>query len=410
MPVTTRPLTKDERRLLAAAQLNTMDLTPYFAHALFKMQPVAAEGLGTFAVDRGWRLYIDPMTLQEWGPRPAGAVLAHEIGHLLREHADRGLDVGAQNYPDLWNLATDAAINEHLIAAGIPLPGGVTPTNLGLWDNGVEEDYYRALRDRAKSTPAAQPGDNGNEAGCGSGAGAPPADWELDSGDSSAPALSDAAQNIARRQVAEAIEGAATTQPGSVPAALRRWAEQALAPPQVDWRRQLRSAVRRAVTWTKEGQADYTYARPGRRRIPGVITPSMHTPQPTIAVVIDTSGSMQPAHLSAALREVAGITRTTRSRGLTVVSVDTQATVTENVVNPSAINLTGGGGTDMRIGIEAAQAHRNRPDSIVVVTDGFTPWPATPTPQRLIAVIVSPTPKNGPPAPPWATTIHVTTD
>ena len=37
-------------RLAAAEQM------PYFARALFAMQPAAEPGLGTFAVDRHWRL------------------------------------------------------------------------------------------------------------------------------------------------------------------------------------------------------------------------------------------------------------------------------------------------------------------------------------------------------------------
>ena len=63
MNPTIRALTDDERRALAAARLVAVESAPYLAHALFTARPVAAEGLATFAVDRHWWLYVDPVTL-----------------------------------------------------------------------------------------------------------------------------------------------------------------------------------------------------------------------------------------------------------------------------------------------------------------------------------------------------------
>jgi len=41
------------------------------------------------------------------------------------------------------------------------------------------------------------------------------------------------------------------------------------------------------------------------------------------------------------------------------------------------LRLQGGGGTDMGVGIAAAGQLRPTPKIIVVLTDGFTPWPDT---------------------------------
>lgn len=122
-----RPLTADERRMLAAARLVAVESAPYLAHALFSVRPLAAVGLATFAVDRFWRLYVDPATLAEWGPQVAGAVLLHEACHLIRDHAGRADSLPGPVDHDRWNLATDAAINDDLIRAGLPSPSGSSP-------------------------------------------------------------------------------------------------------------------------------------------------------------------------------------------------------------------------------------------------------------------------------------------
>ena len=49
-----------------------------------EFQLAAAEGLGTVAVHRGWRPYVDPATLVGWGSALADGALVPEIGHLVR--------------------------------------------------------------------------------------------------------------------------------------------------------------------------------------------------------------------------------------------------------------------------------------------------------------------------------------
>ena len=72
----------------------------------------------------------------------------------------------------------------------------------------------------------------------------------------------------------------------------------------------------------------------------------------------------------------------------------------------SGIRLTGGGGTDMRVGIDAAAGLRPEPNVIIVLTDGDTPWPERPPPRsRLVCAVISPDPPRG--TPEWAVTVHV---
>ncbi len=45
----------------------------------------------------------------------------------------------------------------------------------------------------------------------------------------------------------------------------------------------------------------------------------------------------------------------------------------------------GGGGTDLRVGLDAAQ--HQRPDVVVVLTDGYTPWPEQAPKQGRVVIV-----------------------
>ena len=302
-----------------------------------------------------------------------------------------------------------SAINDDLVAANVPLPGGaLTPAALGLPEGGIEEVYYAALSQQTHASTSLAAGSGTGGGGCGSGAGEAAADWELAPDDPIAPAVGAADASITRRRVAEAVrDWAARRTRGELPGGWQRWADAALAGPTVPWRRVLASAVRRAIAHAA-GCHDYAYCRPGRRRIPRIVTPAMRRPLVAVAVVIDTSGSMGSAELDAALAEVKGVIRAAGvgAHALQVLACDAAVGAKTRVRRVEDVQLVGGGGTDMRVGIAAAEAGRPNPDVVVVLTDGYTPWPDRPTRARLVAAII-----GGPAAaeqvPAWATTVLV---
>ncbi len=410
MTLPVRPLTAAEHDAFRLGRLVAAEATPYFMHALFAANPVAAPGLGTFAVDGSWRLYMDPALLTGpacWDPATVAAVLAHEVGHLIRDHAGRAAGLPLPRHHLAWNLAGDAEINDDLIAGGISLPEGVvTPEALGCADGELAETYYAHLTAGGRSLP-----DDGS-GGCGSGAGSAPAPGELPAGigldDGSASPLDQAEADLVRRRVAVEVLAAGNDKGrGSVPAGLSRWASGLLTPPTVPWQRVLRASVRRAVA-DRAGQVDYTYRRPSRRPSSKIITPAMRAPSVAVSLVVDTSGSMSQADLDAAVSEVTGVFRSSgvARDHIRLLSCDAAATSSQRVRSVTAISLNGGGGTDMRVGIAAAECDRPAPHVVIVLTDGDTPWPDQPTRARLICAVISPRPPQG--TPPWATTVHIT--
>ena len=130
----------------------------------------------------------------------------------------------------------------------------------------------------------------------------------------------------------------------------------------------------------------------------------MRAPRLTAAVVIDTSASMTSDDLDTALAEVSGVIKAVGGT-VQVIVCDAHAERARTVRNPRDVKLIGGGGTDMRVGIDAAEALNPAPNVIVVLTDGDTPWPSTPTRARLIAVLTRDRGMSR--LPTWARGIHV---
>ncbi|WP_211329053.1 hypothetical protein [Thermomonospora umbrina] len=58
----------------------------------------------------------------------------------------------------------------------------------------------------------------------------------------------------------------------------------------------------------------------------------------------------------------------------------------------------------MRVGIASALASPDRPQVVIVLTDGFTPWPEQSPSCRLIAALIGDTP---PDPPGWIETVRV---
>ena len=240
---------------------------------------------------------------------------------------------------------------------------------LDLDDYLTAEHYYQHLIDNAIIVK--------ERTDCGSGCHNQHIDHELH--DDTA-ALSDLDRTLLKRTVANAAADYQNTHGiGSVPQGLARWAQQTLHP-KVNWRHQLAAALRSSLHH-KTGTADYTWQRPSRRQQPQdpVLRPALTRPVPSIAVVVDTSGSMSEHELDQALTEInAIITNIIPGDHIRILSVDTDVHTDQHIHNTNQITLTGAGGTNMATGIHTAA--QTRPDAIIVITDGWTPWPQTPPP------------------------------
>lgn len=399
-------LTVAQRQKWAAARVWMAHHAPYLASAILALEPIVVEqdtpdhDLRALPTDPAWHVYLDPAVVDAHEVPELGFWLLHQVTHLLRNHATRypgdalvEHPLGGRNADQRrWNLAGDAEIDDDLTIDGVTLPErAVTPSGLGLPDGWLAEQYWDKLA--GAEPPADQPD-------CGTGADGQPRPWNA-----GLAGLSEVNRKLLARDVARRIREHSRLR-GNVPAGWQRWSDDVLEPV-VDWRRLLRSAVRHGVA-DIAGRVDFTYRRPSRRAsvMPDVIMPSPRQPLPTVAVVIDTSGSMSDGMLAQVLGEVSGLLASVgvgRNR-LQVVCCDAQAYEAQRVMNAREVRLLGGGGTDMGAGLAATTGLRPRPDLVIVLTDGHTPWPSEPPGKA--KVIVGLLDQAGR-VPDWATSVAI---
>ncbi len=396
---------------LYAARLHAVRVRPYLATALFALHVVESRDVPTMAVDRHWRCYVSPAFVARLPVEELAGVWVHEVSHLLRDHHGRSDRVARERALHgvadrlRMNIAADCEINDDIYGEGLVRPtGAVTPGTLELSDGELMEDYLRQFRLGPLTEEFAW-------LDCGSGADGLTRGWDL--GPDGAHGLSAQERDAVRFRVAQAITG----RPGDAPAGWRRWAEEAFHPPQ-QWRELLGAAVRSAVSGSGSG-GDYSYGRPARRSaaLPGAVLPALRRRPPRVTVVVDTSGSVSDAELGSALLEVTAISRAVGGRRdlVTVVSCDAAAQSAQRLCGEEDIPLVGGGGTDLREGFATALRTWPRPDVVVVLTDGQTPWPVSrPSCRTVVGLFGRPVRVNEnsgdyrPPSPPdWARVVTI---
>lgn len=368
---------------LQAARMWLLTKRDYVAAILYSLRPVPVDGMyeqagGMVGVDEYFRLYYDPTRVESEPVATLATQLYHETGHLREKHHDR-----MRGEPDLAaNIAGDCAINSWIREEqGLTWKAEmVLPHMLGLPDKLACEEYIELLKKQCKKGGLLQ-----KHGDCGSASGGQQRSWELGPPTDKNPGVDHAEGDLIRHETAQAIKAAVSR--GTVPEYLKQWADSILSP-LVPWQQVLARLVRESLELAS-GRSVYTMRRPNNRSI-GVVLPSLRSPQVRVAAVCDTSGSMSQAAAARIIGEINGLLAQQSVAALDRITVDAAVHgIERNVQKRSRMNMDGGGGTDMGVGIEAALELRPRPQIIVVLTDGHTPWPAEkPRSVRTIIVLI----------------------
>jgi predicted metal-dependent peptidase len=446
----------ESHRIRIARILVSRDF-PYLSAPLYLAVLVETPEVETAQINERLHLLFNPKWTRTLDDRELKGLLLHEIYHWLRGHTGaRGQEAYSLVRAELpgveeglaWNLvnlAADLEINDDIPHQGsrYALPrGGVLPENLGLEPGGILEAYIKELLKRLEGEAGPDEdgkgieavGNNqageGNEEGECSEKGEGGRNREAEGAEPNGGGLRDrlkapsfpidlrpAPEVVARRlekeglglkpglseairqQVAVEIMRHVATR-GDVPANLRRWAKERLHP-KVNWRAVLRNSVRQGLVTLRQRRFP-SYALRHRRAeaLDPFFLPGAYGRLPRVAVVVDTSGSVSDAMLAQALGELKGVLRS--GARVTLYSVDAEVHHVQRVFRGDPVVLYGGGGTDMRVGI--ARALEDGHDLVVVLTDGYTPWPEVPPRARVVVGLLGDCPNK---PPPWAKVVRI---
>ena len=379
--------TSEHLQKLAEARRVLLYKCPYYATAVYAFRPVVeiyepGEQIQyPCALDASWNLFINEEFF-EAPPSTRAALLEHEIGHLLRRHPERL----RMREPQKWNIAGDLEMHN---TGGLEffndLPAGVCyPKLFGLPEGKTAEYYYEHL-DLDGGGGGKNP-DNDNHGHC-----FRESDKNDPDGDDSSGQKTERVSAGVTIAAAEEVRNGKDI--GSFPSWLQIAIEEYLKPVHIpQWKRYLQNTL-------FARSPERSFHRPARRSFGGFILPGNKAPIAQAAIVLDTSGSVL---MGGILDEVFSHTKALLdvcAKPVVIYACDAEVHSKTSVKKLSDLEgkVIGGGGTDMGAGIR--RAVKDGAKTVVVLTDGYTPWPEHSPGARVVILRIDP---NSPPPPRWA--------
>jgi predicted metal-dependent peptidase len=330
---------------LDKAKVSLVTQHPFFASILMKRQLIEDETIPTAAVDQRNQIYINPTWFNTLSVEEVVFVLAHEIGHVIGQHATRR---GARQ-PKKWNIAGDAWINDMLKAAdiGTPIKGCVQMD--GSKDETVDEIYNKLPDDPTGDGP----GGTGDDI--------------IERGSPLTPEEATRIDAETRVEIAQAAQAAKAQ--GKMPTALAKIIAD-LIDPGTPWHEILERYM------TSYVRGDYSWSRPNRRFADIAYLPSTGkvAEMGEIVLQVDVSGSINQRELAYYNGHIARIIEQCNPERVHVLYVDTGVCKHEIFEQGEEVKLEfySGGGTDMEAGFEFLAKEGIEPEVFVCLTDGYT--------------------------------------
>lgn len=381
-------LTSEQKLAMDVARVGFMNACPFFCYYFYsEMVEHPTMAISSAATD-GRRIFYNPVYLASLKPSERVFVLAHEVHHVIDRHPARMnhyRSVGKLRdltwSPQLFNICADFVINRTLVDEDI---GSINPE--WLFDptvkssDLVEDVYERFYKNSSGSSSTHKQHKKG---------GGRPDKTAQDNGGRFDEVLPPHTDPVTGRedapgehefQEAVARAAAAAKAVGKLPGTFKRMIEDIMHP-QVDWREHVRMLIAGKI-----GNRHETWDRPNRRRL--VLNPIIVTPgrrgfgAETVAVAVDTSGSIGPKELSAFFAEIGGILSDVKPKNIVVIWCDAAVKRVDEVSSLAELEHVrimggaGGGGTDFCPPFEYLAEHHIRPEAMIYLTDMLGPFPA----------------------------------
>jgi len=331
---------------------------PFFATLACAAPWIRDDSVKTMATDGKNYYWAEPFVL-EMTMDEVVFVVCHEVMHCVMNHMSRRGNRDPYNY----NVAADYVINEMLVNDHIGTMPKCGLINPGLTAAGkyMSELVYDLL-------PPPPP--ENQQGGYGTGK-AGPLDKVIERAMSQADKT--AAEAEMKVKVAQAAQIAKMH--GKLSAGVERLVTE-LMKPVVDWKAVLRRFV------SAKAKNERSYARPNRRFVDqDMFLPSLRGESiGEILIGVDCSGSIDARTLNEFAAELRSIHEDTRPAMVHVMYFDSEVSHYETYGPDDTLDIKphGGGGTDACAVFRKASDMGLDVIACVMLTDGYTPWPATP--------------------------------
>lgn len=336
----------DANEKIGLAKRRLLVRSPFWGTVILNTPIQLTKDVPTAGTD-GKTIYINPDFLAELNVAKTEFLLAHEAAHILFMTALRL----RHRQKEKWNDAEDYVINHLLVEDGMTfIEGGLLDARY----TSSGELVYEMLPDEPRNSG-------------GIGRDLLPAN------------MTDIEAQAHAQKIRQVVTQAATVarMAGKMSAGLERMVGDILQP-KVPWADVLRdfmqAATRDNETWSRRN-----------RRFSEVYLPDLYDfRMGSLCAIGDVSGSISADNWVQVLSEVVDMAERTRPEVMRLVAADTRVTA-DVVLDRDAIRqtpITGGGGTDMRVPLKYVEQYR--PDVVVLLTDGYTPWPNREPPYPLI--------------------------
>ena len=384
-------VSRDVERAIQKARFDLVRAYPLMNFLILSTENVFTRDLPTAAASTERNgppvLYNNPDFLMSLPEKQRAWVQLHEVLHLFLAHQGRQQDGGYD--PQLWNIACDYVVNlfidelrkENELAQALIEPWPDQLLDSDYREMTAEQVYQELLRHNNDNTQQAISNNGGALGGDGQ-AGSQGESHCVDESQGKAfdkvanEKVGEARQSELKQIIAAALSqhGQEKKIGGGMGRLIRTF--EALLKPVVPWRDILQQYVETTLSDRT------TYKRPSRRSTKNIIFPSRTGERIHLWFGVDTSGSMSSDDLNDAASELVALCGEYSTWKVTLLSCDTGAHIlgtwsSEEGDQFETIDhrLMGGGGTDMDPMIVAANEtdEDDRPNVLVIVTDGFIP-------------------------------------
>ena len=328
----------------AKIQLMTKPDSVFFVTLCFSLKHEFTNEVPTAATD-GKRIMFNPDFFMALSSEERVFLLLHETLHCAYLHIVRLMERDHRK----WNIAADHVINLQLIERGYKMPEGglADPQYKGFFT----EEVYKMLPDNPKA----------------------PCDMDLmPSDEGTAADITTEIQDVLVR--ASMASKMSEDKPGTIPGEIEIFLDRLLNP-KLPWNRILQKYFQ---SFNKN---DYSFRKPNRRHFPKHYLPSLYSNSlVNVTIAVDTSGSVSDADFLRFISETNGILRMMKPERITLIQFDTELKSIDHlksVTDLMQVSFSGRGGTHIQPVIE--WANENKPQVLLVFTDGEFRWPSLET-------------------------------